>query len=955
MIPVFSQQLCAQPNSDWSKALQELKTIVTDDLFHQIEKTSDISDFVKRIFCRYPVICGHLLLWQTSVSDKNFPTELQQQLGQWIAFQEITNESIMSTKLRVFRRTQAAVIALLELQSQLSIESSCLRISVLAESLIQTAYQWSYKQFEEKLGSPQNKKSEKQNLIILSMGKLGGQELNFSSDVDLIFFYPQVGHTHNASKPIENLVFFRRLSHLLIQLLDEVTEEGFVYRIDMRLRPYGNSGAIVMSYAEAEDYYQEQGREWERFALLRARPITGSVEEQKALDDIIRPFSFRRYIDYSVFESIRNMKSMIQREIRRKGLKDNIKLGAGGIREIEFSVQSLQLIQGGRDPRLREKNTLRVLPLLVENKLLSKKIAKDFIQAYRFLRRVEHCLQEFSEQQTQTLPTETSEKNKLYQVMGFKSWVSFIAELSKHQQQVQKHFKTLFSREKQDYKQDDFYQALADGYIDAKQLISYANKNLPNITLNEEQGNHFILNLENFLEDNTLTNLSSRGEKRLKLFFPHLLATCLSHQKPATVLKRSLNLIQAILNRTVYLELLSENPPVLRHLVDLTGASSWITKRLIDYPILLDELLYPNSLYQPLKSKDLKAELHQLLLRVDPFDEELLMDTLRTFKQTNELRIAAALLTQRLSISEISRYLTQLAEVILAASLELVWPLVCRQYGNPENMNQAQQKYGFAIIGYGKLGGHELGFGSDLDLVFLFNQALNQKTQGARPISYSRFYARLAQKLIHFLSTRTNLGVLYQVDTRLRPSGASGLIVSHLEAYHDYQLESAWTWEHQALVRARFITGDPSIEEAFYQTRLTVLTKERDLKQLKFDIKDMRKKMRYQFESQQPQELDLKQASGGLIDIEFIAQFFALTSSEKKGLPHNTVKCLKLAMQENRLTESEIDLLIQSYRLFRNQLNELTLLDENQPNKNQFFQDERGKVQAIWQKILGGK
>jgi glutamate-ammonia-ligase adenylyltransferase len=944
-----------KPNSNWSDALTELETILTTDLFQLLIKSSDISRFVAEVFCQYPTIAAQTLIWQVESKDSD-EALLALNFEDFCLGNLALTESQIMQRLRIFRRCHAAAIALLELTNTISIETSCSKISALADVMIHAAYKWCYQSMQQKFGSPLFRGLDKQNLVILAMGKLGGKELNFSSDVDLIFFYSHSGETTGESRQIENSKFFHRLSTQLIKLLDEVTADGFVYRIDMRLRPYGDSGALVASFAQAEDYYQEQGREWERFAMVRARTLTGSLEERKLINEIIRPFSFRRYIDYGVIESIRSMKEMIQREVRRKGLVGNIKLGAGGIREIEFIVQSLQLIQGGRDKRLCERNTLKVLPLLVDAKLLPAEVAENLSDSYRFLRRLEHCIQELAEKQTQQLPKTDTEQFAICVALNFPNWPALTDHLRKIQESVNQSFSELFGEaRKKALAQDEFYLSLAEGHIDAEQLLNYMQNKRDDGAheVDIETYQNFIHQLNLFAQESSVINLTPRGAKRVKVFFPTLLAACLLTEKPDLTLARLLKVLQAILKRTAYLELLSENPPVLQHLVDLAGQSEWIAKRLSDYPVLFDELLYPSSLYEPLQTADLRSELQQNLLRINPEDEEELLDTVRAFKQTNELRVAAALLAQRLSISQVSRYLTQLAEVVLQAAVKQCWHLLKIKHGVPSELED-EASYGFGVIGYGKLGGFELGFGSDLDLVFLFDQSVEGQTNGKRSINNSRFYTRLAQKIIHFLSTRTNLGLLYEVDMRLRPSGSSGLLVSHTDAYQEYQMEAAWTWEHQALVRARFVAGDEKINHIFEKVRFAALTLKRDISKLQADVREMRDKMRQQLEKKEVNLVDLKQAKGGLVDIEFLAQYFSLLSPEKPSTllqspPCNTAEGLKQAAINNRLSQTDSLVLIKNYRVFRNKLNEKALLEGGSMVESKLFSDKMKQVAKIWE------
>ncbi|TQV87681.1 bifunctional [glutamate--ammonia ligase]-adenylyl-L-tyrosine phosphorylase/[glutamate--ammonia-ligase] adenylyltransferase [Aliikangiella coralliicola] len=967
-----------QPNPDWQVALTYLQTNLPVDLFQKLQFAAEISTFVQECFCRYPELTAEALCWHFDSENDDVWRKLPALFDAFAVEYSSMSEAEVMQALRIFRRSHAAAIAVLELTDTLPIESTSLRISALADQMIKAGYHWCLQSLEQKFGSPMEVCDEstaeeggrKQNMLILAMGKLGGYELNFSSDVDLIFFFPSAGRTQNGPREIECSRFFQRLATQLIKLLDEVTQDGFVYRVDMRLRPYGDSGALVMSFAQAEEYYQEQGREWERFAMLRARMITGTEQEKNALDDIIRPFSFRRYIDYGVIESIRSMKGMIQREVRRKGLTGNIKLDAGGIREIEFIVQSLQLIQGGRDKRLREKSVLKVLPLLVEAKMLPAEIARDLRDSYRFLRRLEHCIQELAEKQTQQLPESIVEQEALCRALKFDNWLALIAQLDEHQRIVHQHFNDLFGEERQKaLSQDDFYYALAEGHVDVASLQQKVLEETKR-SFTDDQASGLINQINRFAQDSSVLNLSPRGARRLRTFFPALLAECLAKDCPEKTLDRLLRVLHAILKRTAYLELLSENPPVLQHLVDLAGRSEWIVKRLSEYPILLDELLYPNSLYEPLQASDLQSELRQNLLRIDAEDEEEILDALRAFKQINELRVAAALLAETLSISQVSRYLTQLAEVILNAAIQLCWNIISARYGMPESLSEHSssesfERCGFAVVGYGKLGGKELGFGSDLDLVFLFDQPVDGQTNGKRALNNSRFYTRFAQKLIHFLSTRTNLGLLYEVDMRLRPSGSSGLLVSHFDAYRDYQLESAWTWEHQALVRARYVAGDQTLQRRFESIREEVLGKSRNETKLSNDVLEMRHKMRGQLEKKEVGKVDLKQAAGGMVDIEFLAQYlilkhFSLSDnhgvSEKSKvemhIPHNMADCLKLAQHQQIIPQDDGLILVKNYRRFRNKLNELALLNKSSLVGADEFESEMNSVKRIWQKYL---
>ncbi len=864
------------------------------------------------------------------------------------------SQAAIMSGLRSVRRRFACIIAILEMNHLISNQEAIGCLSLIAEKMIQIAYQWSYASLSGSFGTPILSDGNPASLLVLAMGKLGGKELNFSSDIDLIFFYSEEGETQGGRRPLSHTQFFNRVGVLLIKLLDQVTAEGFVYRVDMRLRPYGDSGNLVMSVAQAEDYYQEQGRDWERFAMVRARLITGSQQEQQGLLAIIKAFSFRRYIDYGVIDSLRNMKQMIQQEVRRRGLKDNIKLGAGGIREIEFMVQSLQLIRGGRAPQLQEASVVEVIPLIVKENLLQQELADILISNYQFLRQLENFLQMFEEKQTQKLPEDKTTQEKLCRLMGYNDWQTFYQYLQQLLAENHHHFKELFGEsEKPQDSIESFYLPLSQGLLEPEELqakLSLESRSLAQVICKQ---------IEDFLKSHIVKNISTRGAKRLKAILPLLLEKVLEKEQPLEALKSLLMVLRAILRRTAYLDLLFENKPVLDHLVDLVSRSHWITKRLAEFPILLDELLYPNNLYQPLEKAALKDELTQKLLRIDEQDEELILDTLREFKQTNELRVAAALISHSIDIEQVGLFLSYIAETLL----DYIYPYSVKKLLNKfsdsqtleaTNHQKLIQSIGFTIIAYGKLGGRELGFNSDLDLVFLFDQSLTKME-----IKDFRFYTRLAQKIIHCLSVNTRLGVLYEVDMRLRPSGNSGLLVSHIEAFEDYQNNDAWTWEHQALVRARSLVGHRSLSQNFERVRQLVITKPRDIHQLKTDVSQMREKMRQQLDQTAADKIDLKQSPGGLVDIEFIVQFLTLAYSDAqttghidKPIPTANTRLIDMLKEIDEIDSKALTLLKESYRLFLNTINQATILNPDLCDKDDPLAKARKSVWTFWQTIF---
>jgi len=847
--------------------------------------------------------------------------------------------------LRVWRNRIMAQIALQRLLNTQTIEQEMATLSCFADHLITTAYQWCFKQMTEQWGTPLDSSGNSMGLMILAMGKYGGLELNFSSDVDLIFFYAEEGETQGANRSLEHHTFFIRLGQQLINLLNDTTRDGRVFRVDMRLRPYGESGPLAMSLDAAEDYYQEQGREWERFAMIKARVIGEDSLVHQVFYKMITPFVFRRYIDFGVLESIRSMKSMIANEVRRRKLQDNIKLGSGGIREAEFIVQSLQLIRGGRIPQLRAKSFYQALEALQEHEVIPQDKANTLKQEYSFLRKVEHILQMQYDEQTQQLPDNECDQARLIAVLDFENYTAFYQRLQHALSIVHQEFSEAFRLETDDSEGPSKSNFKVASFDDSELSEVFAEQS-------SEQVQQIAKSIRLFVASNAYQQLTETGRNRLSSFFPGLLSSISKVNNAQVSLERILQLLKSINRRTAYLVLLEENPPVLEHLVRLCSQSAWISERLTEYPILLDELLYPNALYTPLTSHELKDELRVHMLRVEPDDEEQQQEHLRIFKQTHELRVAAAVLNQTINVRKASRYLSHIAEAVVDTVLYLSWHKLVAKFGAPQSTHSAElTPEQFAIIGYGKFGGEELGFGSDLDIVFLYDADPESKTLGSHPISNAQFFTRLAQRIISSLNMRTISGVLYEVDTRLRPSGNSGLLVSHITAFKDYQESEAWTWEHQALTRARMICGDPSIGKWFSQFRNDIIGRQRDSQQLMRDVVDMRDKMRRNLDKSKDSLIDIKQGVGTMVDIEFIAQYLVLSSAhltELQSWSTRTTHQLEQAAKLDLISAKTAALLIEAYRYYRECSNYLVLTGQDKCLPEVQLKDHIDQVCNAW-------
>ncbi len=837
-------------------------------------------------------------------------------------------------------------------------EETTAELSALADLCIDAALDWHQRQLVQECGEPRAAEDgSPQRLVVIGMGKLGAGELNLSSDVDLMFTYPHSGET-DGPRPLGNQEFFIRLGQRLIKSLDQVTADGFVFRVDMRLRPYGSAGPLVISFGAMEDYYQDQGRDWERYAMIKARAVAGDLAAGARLLDALRPFTYRRYIDFSAIESLRAMKQMIQREVARRRLQDNIKLGPGGIREIEFVAQCFQLIRGGRDRVLQEPNLQKVLHALVELGSLPGGVVEELIDAYRFLRNTEHAIQGFQDKQTQELPAAEYPRAALAWLLVRGDWPAFLAELQHHRDQVGMHFGNVIASP------DDTGEHPGSAATASWRELWGDPPEYPVAMLAEaghEDAEEVWRRLETLRQGPLLQRMQNLGRERLDRFMPLLLEAVTHAGQPSSTLLRILPLVEAVLRRTAYLVLLEENPGALRQLVVLCEASPWIARELATHPVLLDELLDPRTLYHAPDKAELQADLRQQLLRVDWEDLEAQMEALRYFRLAHVLRVAASEVTGRLPLMKVSDYLTWIAEVILEHVLALAWNNLVRRHGRPGRVDGSPCDPDFIIVGYGKLGGIELGHGSDLDLVFIHDGAPDGVTDGDREIDNSVFFTRLGQRIIHILTTQTPLGALYEVDMRLRPSGASGLLVSSLKAFTEYQDKEAWTWEHQALVRARPVAGDAALARRFEAVRAQVLCRERDLPALRADVIAMRERMREHLrprdtETAEAPWLDLKQGAGAIVDIEFMVQYAVLAwSRQHPALARFTdnIRILESLEQAGLLPADEVRALTQAYKDYRGRAHRLSL--QHQPGRAPLaeFEAQRAVVTACWERLLG--
>jgi len=847
--------------------------------------------------------------------------------------------------LRRFRSLEMVRIAWRDIAGWAELEETLADLSALAEVCIQECLEYLFREASETRGTPVNREGEPQRLVVLGMGKLGAWELNYSSDIDLIFAYENEGVLPDK-KETSYGEFYTRLVHALVKALDEVTADGFVFRVDTRLRPFGDSGPLVMSFDAMEHYYQSHAREWERYAMVKARPVAGDLRAGKRLQDFLRPFVYRRYLDYRAFGELRELKQKITLELQRKDRLENVKLGPGGIREIEFIGQAFQLIRGGKEKRLQERRILQVLKILGELSYLPSAIVLKLTDAYRFLRLVENRIQQYADKQTHDLPTDDLQRLSLAFSLGFDDWASFKNRLDEMRIEVHEVFDQIIESP---HTQEGRETLLNWVDLDPQRLAAVLSE------LGYPVSEALLSLLSEFQRSHAIKRLTPRGITELNRLMPMLLRAIAGVNNAGETLGRILKLLEAIASRNVYFSLLAENPMALSQLVKLAAASSWIVNYIASFPLLLDELIDPRALYSPLSRDQLERELKQRLQSVDPDDLEQLMIALRQFKQSNVLRVAAADIMGIIPIMVVSDYLTYLAETVVGAVLTQAWRLTASRHGPPPGSGPGEIK-GFGVVAYGKMGGLELGYGSDLDLVFLYGGVEDRVlTIGASPIPCAQFYSRIGKRMINILSTHMLAGTLYEIDLRLRPSGNSGLLVSSVEAYETYQLNSAWTWEQQALVRARYVAGDPVVGERFEAIRRHSLTRAREPDTLRAEVRDMREKMRANLAVKDPQVFDLKQGDGGIADIEFIVQFGVLLGAyhHSKLLQWTDVVRLLESLQETGfLSPDDAGLLKRAYCLYRERTHRAALMDAPAVVPIAEYTELRSRVQAIWRNLM---
>lgn len=862
------------------------------------------------------------------------------------------DETGFMAQLRCWRRAELARIAWRDLSGWATLAETLLDLSSAADAAIRVAQEFAWRELSERHGAPAAVDPEAQRLIVIAMGKLGGQELNFSSDIDLIFLFDAHGDTAGPHT-LAHEEFFARLGQSLIRYLDAPTAEGRAFRVDMRLRPFGASGPLVASIAAFEDYLERQGRDWERYAWIKARAVTGANRYAEAFRASVQPFVYRRYLDFGVFESLREMKALIEREVARRDLQDNIKLGPGGIREIEFIVQSLQLIRGGSERRLQSASLLQTLPRLAGARLLPAAVTVELAEAYEFLRRLENRLQMYGDAQTHSLPAEPLARGRLAASMNCAHWDELAAALERQRARVASHFAALVQSDGANRPVAAPISHLLEG-DDSRPALAAQLAGLGLATADATTAAQLLHDLQG---GTLLRRLDEPGRRRLRSLLAQLLMDVAPLPDALDVLRRVLRVIEAIGTRSAYFALLLENAIARRRLVELARHGDFLTAQIAAWPLLLDELI-DERLYEQLPTRaELAADLSARLADVEAGDEERLVAELRSFQRATLFRVAVADLVRSLPLMVVSDRLTEIAELIVEQALRISWDFVTAQYGTPMcGAGDARRAVRICAVGYGKLGGIELGYSSDLDLVFLHDSAgERQETEGERCVDNQVFFVRFVQRLVHTLTVHSAAGRLYEVDMRLRPSGKGGMLITSIEAFEEYQRHEAWTWEHQALLHARAVCGDADLQQRFAQLRARVLEQcvRRDM--LREEVRRMRARMRAELSAAKPGKVDLKQDPGGIADIEFLAQYWALRwAAEYPPVAWfaDTIRELESVASADLVPQGIVDTLTDAYRKYRVRSHHRAIAGLDAVVAAGEFAAERAAVIAIWQQTM---
>ena len=909
------------------------------------------SDFVTDQLSRQPGILPELLN-QGVLERQAAPEEIAGRVNDCSS--QGSDENTFMQALRRCRNREMVRIAWRDIAGLAELEETLTDLSVLADASVQAALDWSVGALEPRFGIARDAEGRQSALGVLGMGKLGGGELNFSSDIDLVFLYPDTGETSGPRK-ISSEEYFRQLATRLVKLLNKVTAEGFVFRVDVRLRPFGDSGPLAVSLPALETYLMQHGRDWERYAYIKARIVNAWDETDYLYEDVLKPFIYRRYLDYGVFSSLRQMKALIQQEGARREYQSNIKLGPGGIREIEFIVQSFQLIRGGTVECLRERQIMLALPALAEQRILPEEVTSELMGAYRFLRRLENRLQAIADRQTHDLPTSAKEQARLALAMGVKDWQSLDARLRAHRQCVEQHFQAIVFQGAEESRasgeSDPTFAALWEG----QEAEDEQRARMTLLGFRDSAGT--LERIRAYREGGRYRRLDEPGRQRVDRLMPDLIRAASGQDAPDRAVAGALRVVEAIAGRSAYFSLLNENPNALERLVSLCGTSEFLAAQLARHPLLLDELLDHRIFLEAPGREELAADLARRLAGTQADDAERCLEAIRNFQQAGVFRVAVADLSGTLPLMKVSDRLTDVAELVVDQALDLARRELIKNHGRPRCSDESGSREAqVAVVGYGKLGGLELGYGSDLDLVFLHDSGGNhQTTDGDRALDNNVFFGRLTRRVIQYLTMQTTSGPLYEVDTRLRPSGKSGLLITSLQAFEQYQREEAWTWEHQALLRSRAVAGDRELCQAFEALRLKSLQLYVRRETLADEVMTMRARMRDELCRGGTGEFDIKQGRGGIADIEFMVQYLALREAQTHpaviGWSDN-IRQLEALEKEAIIPEADARTLTDTYRHYRERTHRMALAGDAPVVPEAEFAESIASIREIWSRVF---
>jgi len=924
------------------------------------QKVAKHKDEILAIWCASPFIkrvCVAQPLWlQGLIVDESLHEDYQ--LENYIEllepiFSQAKNVEELQQILRRVRMAEFARIAWRDLQQNATVQQSLSELSIFAQISIDKALTWCFTWLQSRPYASEFEQSLPQRVVVFALGKLGGKELNFSSDVDLVFAYDDDPNYTQDQHAIA-VSFYLKLVQLLIKVLAEQTQDGFVFRVDTRLRPFGNSGTLMPSFSAIDQYFQTHGRDWERYAWIKARSIAGDVQSGEDFLKDVMPFIYRRYLDYGAMQSLREMKALVDQKASQNSAQQDLKIGQGGIREIEFIAQMFQLIFGGRDENLRIRSTLGALEYLGEQEKLSKQNVTDLVSAYLFLRKAENGLQIRDDQQTHILPTEEFEQVQYAFLMGAGMWDEFYTEYTLHSSKVSKVFHELLQingsgKENATEKNNDFFllwQQIEDKDYSLSILGRYFPAHVDNI----------YARLLAFFNSGVVEQLVPVASQRLDEFMPIFLQHTMQVEKPALVVERFLSILTKIVQRSTYVALLIENQHKLTALFKLVEVSQWITQYISTHPLLLDEILRMDRSYEPPSLDEMQQQL-EVALQPSSDDLEEFMERLREFKHAQVLQIAAADIVEAFPIMRVSDHLSWLAETCIGSAVNQAYQDLLNKYGEPIcDVGGEVFTPELLIIEYGKLGGLELGYGSDLDLVFVHNSVgASSETKGIKKIHNDIFFMRLVQRTIHLLTTVTPTGKVFDVDVRLRPYGQSGPIVSTITSFENYLCNDAWLWELQALIRARPVTNSSKLYDDFVRLRQAVLCQPRNIEEVRTSIIEMREKIFAEHRSKDGSKFNIKKDKGGIVDIEFIVQFYVLSYASQYNeisVYTDNVRILNACSEAGLMKQESAEELKAIYLAYRKRLHQLSLQLLSEIVDADVFAKERSAIQNYWASLV---